>query len=194
MTIISTPWMRPAAPCAGSSRRATPCTPPRPSPGVWSTWGAMTIISTPWMRPTAPCAGSSRRARDVYSSPAISGGVVYVGSEDNYIYALDATNGTLRWKFKTGYSVYSSPAISGGVVYAGNEDNYIYALDAAKGTLRWKFKTEDTVGSSPAVSGGRGLRGKRRPLSVRAQIGSAGKSNSPATNGRANGNCCRGGC
>jgi hypothetical protein len=90
----------------------------------------------------------------VFSSPAISSGVVYFGSYDNYLYALDAGTGQEKWKFKTGDGVFSSPAISGGVVYFGSWDNYLYALDAGTGQEKWKFKAGDEVNSSPAISGG----------------------------------------
>ncbi len=90
----------------------------------------------------------------VYSSPAASGGVVYVGSTDNNIYALDTLTGVLKWKYTTGGAVYSSPAVSGGVVYAGSGDNNVYALDAATGNLKWKYTTGGFIESSPAVSGG----------------------------------------
>jgi outer membrane protein assembly factor BamB len=55
----------------------------------------------------------------VYSSPAVAAGVVYIGSKDDYVYALDASTGDLLWGYKTGSSVYSSPAVAGGVVYVG---------------------------------------------------------------------------
>jgi outer membrane protein assembly factor BamB len=38
--------------------------------------------------------------------------VVFVGSHDDYLYALDAKTGAERWRFKTGYRVYSSPAVT----------------------------------------------------------------------------------
>jgi outer membrane protein assembly factor BamB len=77
------------------------------------------------------------------SSPAVSDGVVYVGSGDGHVYALDATTGALRWKFRTGNAVHGSPAVSGGIVYVGSFDSYFYALAAATGGLVWKFKTGD---------------------------------------------------
>ena len=64
----------------------------------------------------------------VYSSPAVVDGVVYVGSYDGYVYALDAATGEMIWRFHTGYNVYSSPAVVDGVVYVGSEDDHVYAL------------------------------------------------------------------
>ena len=100
---------------------------------------------------------------DLYlSSPAIVDGVVYVGSGDGNVYALDALTGRLRWRFQTGDVVHSSPAVVDGVVYVGSWDRYMYALDARRGTPIWKFQTgQDTVihnqvgiQSSPTVVGG----------------------------------------
>jgi len=79
---------------------------------------------------------------DVYlSSPAIWNGAVYFGSGDGNVYALDATTGSLRWKFKTGDVVHASPAIADGRLYIGSWDSYFYALDAATGKELWRFKT-----------------------------------------------------
>jgi outer membrane protein assembly factor BamB len=96
------------------------------------------------------------------SSPALWNGAVYFGSSDGNVYALDASSGALKWKFKTGDVVHSSPAIADGVLYIGSWDTYLYALDAASGTEKWRFKTgEDPVAhnhigiqSSPAVVDG----------------------------------------
>jgi eukaryotic-like serine/threonine-protein kinase len=81
---------------------------------------------------------------DVFlSSPTVENGVVYVGSGDHDVYALDARSGELRWKFQTGDVVHASPAVAGGIVYVGSWDRYFYALDAHSGALRWKFETGD---------------------------------------------------
>ena len=64
----------------------------------------------------------------VWSSPAVLDGVVYFGSFDGYLYAVDINTGQEQWKFKTDAGVFSSPAVSDGVVYFGNYDGYIYAL------------------------------------------------------------------
>ena len=76
---------------------------------------------------------------EVISSPAVVAGVVYVGSDDGYLYAIDETAGELHWKFKTGSRIPSSPAVAGGIVYFASYDGNLYAVDAASGKLRWKF-------------------------------------------------------
>lgn len=77
----------------------------------------------------------------ILSSPAASGGVLYIGSGDHFLYALDAGTGELRWKFRTDGRITSSPAVSEGLVFFGSFDSNFYAVDAATGKLKWKFKT-----------------------------------------------------
>jgi len=77
----------------------------------------------------------------VFSSPAISKGVAYIGSGDNNLYAVSIATGKLLWKFSTGGSVHSSPSVNNGRVCFGSFDGYYYALDARTGKLLWKFKT-----------------------------------------------------
>lgn len=77
----------------------------------------------------------------VISSPAVANGIVYVGSTDSNLYAVDAASGTLKWKFETGSWVVASPAVEKGVIYFGCYDSSFYAVDAATGQLKWKFQT-----------------------------------------------------
>jgi hypothetical protein len=90
----------------------------------------------------------------IKSSPAVAGGLVFVGSSDNETYALTATTGTLKWRFKTGGSVLSSPAVAGGLVFVGSDDGNVYALSASTGIPAWIYMTHGAVESSPAVAGG----------------------------------------
>lgn len=90
----------------------------------------------------------------VYSSPAIVDGVVYYGSDDNRIYALDAETGEEVWTYTTGGRVLTSPAVAGGIVYAGSYDNSLYALDKDTGTMLWSFPMESWVTVDPVVADG----------------------------------------
>src|SRR5664279_3250532 len=76
---------------------------------------------------------------EVISSPAIVAGVVYVGSTDGNLYAIDEQSGTQRWKFKTGARIPSSPAVANGLIFFGSYDGYFYAVDISTGKLKWKF-------------------------------------------------------
>ena len=82
----------------------------------------------------------------VSSSPAVANGVAYVGSDDDDVYALEATTGALLWKHATGAQIESSPAIADNVVYVGSDDDNLYALDASTGALLWKYTTGGIAG------------------------------------------------
>jgi outer membrane protein assembly factor BamB len=96
------------------------------------------------------------------SSPTVANGKVYFGGGDGNVYAVDAQNGALVWKFSTKDVVHSSPAVVNNVVYIGSWDSYLYAIDGETGLEKWSFKSgEDNtihnqVGfqSSPAVVDG----------------------------------------
>jgi outer membrane protein assembly factor BamB len=100
---------------------------------------------------------------DVFlSSPTVANGIVYFGSGDHNVYALDVATGTLKWKFKTGDVVHASPAVVNNVVYIGSWDRNMYALDATSGTRLWQYQTgadsaiynQVGIASSAAVNNG----------------------------------------
>jgi outer membrane protein assembly factor BamB len=92
----------------------------------------------------------------VESSPAVWNGVVYVGSDDNNVYALKASTGAKLWSYLTGNYVISSPAVENGVVYAGSEDGNVFALNASTGALLWSYLPfpGESVLSSPTIVNG----------------------------------------
>ena len=71
------------------------------------------------------------------SCPVVAGGMVYIGSEDNNLYALNASTGTLVWNYTTGYYVDTDPTVVNGIVYVGSVDSNVYALNATTGHLVW---------------------------------------------------------
>jgi outer membrane protein assembly factor BamB len=90
----------------------------------------------------------------IQGSPAVAGGLVYIGSDDGNVYALRASDGRERWRFQTGDAVASSPTIADGTVYVGSYDGNLYALDASDGRERWRFPVGPDFRSSPAVVDG----------------------------------------
>src|SRR5205085_2120543 len=98
----------------------------------------------------------------IVSSPVYRDGVVYIGSDDGAVYAVDAATGRQRWVRPTRGPVSSTPAVVDGTVYVTSYDGRLYALDAGTGALRWRFQggqdpsIHNQVGfqSSPAVVDG----------------------------------------
>lgn len=103
--------------------------------GVYPTAGPQQLTGTKW---------TFKTDGPVIGSPAIADGVVYIGSTDGNLYALDQESGKQKWKFKTFASrqVTSTPTIANGLVYFGGFDGILYALDVQTGTVKWTFVFE----------------------------------------------------
>jgi outer membrane protein assembly factor BamB len=106
-------------------------------------------------------------------------GALYVGSDDGYLYCLDAATGKLRWKHRAGPSdemvlgngrlisrwpVRGGAAIRGGILYfaAGiwpSEGVFVYALNPRTGKIIWKNDSSGGIfmgqphGGASAASG-----------------------------------------
>ncbi len=92
---------------------------------------------------------------EVDSTPAVAGGVVYIGSQvERAVLALDAATGQERWRVAVGKPINSSPVVVDGALYIGAADGNVYALDREDGTERWRFATGGAVSSSPTVVDG----------------------------------------
>ena len=95
------------------------------------------------------------------SSPVVAEGIIYFGTGEGQIYALDEVSGEALWTFETADTVHSSPAIAHATVYVGNMESRLYALDALTGEERWHFQAgtetnyynQHGLQSSPLVAG-----------------------------------------
>src|SRR5262249_41900622 len=94
----------------------------------------------------------------VLSSTAVVNGVVYVGTNDGNLYALDANTGTVNWKSGIGGEIDSSPAVVNGRVYVGtsigDSAGLIDALNATTGALLWAYPAGGWITASPTVVNG----------------------------------------
>ena len=94
---------------------------------------------------------------DIEASPAVTNGVVYVGSFDGYpdnLFALNAQTGDILWQYETTTGQIQGEgalAVSNGVLYVGTNLG-LEALNAKTGALLWK---ETSLGGGrPTVSSG----------------------------------------
>ncbi|MBN1263023.1 MAG: PQQ-binding-like beta-propeller repeat protein [Candidatus Pacebacteria bacterium] len=71
------------------------------------------------------------------TNPLVVDGSVYAGNRDGYFYALNASNGNLKWKYKTNGPILFSAAYKDGVIYLASNDAHAYALNT-NGSLKWK--------------------------------------------------------
>jgi outer membrane protein assembly factor BamB len=64
----------------------------------------------------------------LYSSPAVVDSVVFVGSQDNNVYAFAASSGAYVWTYVAVDGVWSSPAVANSIMCVGSVDGKIYAF------------------------------------------------------------------
>ena len=88
----------------------------------------------------------------VESSPAVgSDGTVYAGSWDGNLYAINPTNGVVKWQFATGLYIYGSPAVGpDGIIYVGAGDFTLHAI-LPSGVEAWHWLGTSLIASSPAI-------------------------------------------
>lgn len=89
---------------------------------------------------------------EMQSSPAISKGNIYFGTNAGKVHAL-GTGGDHKWTFKAQGAVTTSPAVTETTVYIGDDAGYMYALRTNDGSKRWAFRADDSIRSSPTVAG-----------------------------------------
>ncbi|MHA1840314.1 MAG: beta-alanine-activating enzyme beta-propeller domain-containing protein [Candidatus Ranarchaeia archaeon] len=89
------------------------------------------------------------------SSPAVSNGRVYIGSNDGGVYCLNGVTGALLWHYSTGSDVPSSPTVFNERVYIGSYDSKIYCFNASTGAILWTYTTGGLILSSPAIMDGK---------------------------------------
>jgi outer membrane protein assembly factor BamB len=99
-----------------------------------------------------PGTGSDIESSPVLAIDPVDGNLtVYIGSDDDNVYAINADTGAEKWRFDTGANVISSPIVDlDGTIYVGSDNGNIYAINP-NGTQKWFFPTGGQVRSSPAI-------------------------------------------
>lgn len=110
-------------------------------------------------------AESDRKAGTSFTPPVVAGGIVYAAIHQlggnpgvpGAVLALDAGNGSLRWRFDlpSGPSaqIVGPVVVAGGIAYVGASDHSVYALDANTGANKWQFRTGNKVWAGVALDG-----------------------------------------
>jgi hypothetical protein len=77
----------------------------------------------------------------VPSAPVVAAGKVFISDIDVHIvYALNAADGKVAWKYAAAGRVDSPPTYYKGMLLFGSLDGWVYCLRASDGALVWKFK------------------------------------------------------
>ena len=92
---------------------------------------------------------------NIIESPVVvANGVVYFGSIDNNVYAVNATSGARVWSYGTNAAVQCGIAVADGAVYASSFEGSLYRLDASNGAKIWSYPAGSVSAASVAVADG----------------------------------------
>lgn len=108
-------------------------------------------------------AWSFRTGATIRSSPTLVGDHLFFGSDDDFVYCVDARTGNLRWKsndrgksFPLSDDAVGSPTYYNGVVYINSADLKMWAIQADTGRVMWLQRLiAPSVDISPVASNGR---------------------------------------
>lgn len=91
---------------------------------------------------------------ELRGSPVFDNNTIYVGSYDNNLYSINASNGQFNWKYPSEAGIVSKPALAEGCVFFGSEDARLYSILIRTGKLAWTYPTGGPVRSSPRIAEG----------------------------------------
>lgn len=87
-------------------------------------------------------------------APVLADGVLYVGSTDGNLYAIEAATGKSLWRHSAGAPIYAGVALSGPtVIIAGCFDGTVLALDRRDGTELSRARIGGPIVSTPMIAG-----------------------------------------
>ncbi|MXV73410.1 PQQ-binding-like beta-propeller repeat protein [Candidatus Poribacteria bacterium] len=140
-----------------SSDAMEPVTPPRAED--WHTFmydlGFSGISPDKSLAPPLKLLWKFKTGGPLYASPVIANGILYIGSTDGKLYALDAKQWGVKWVFDAGDAIRYSAAVFGDQVYFSARNNKVYALNAKTGEKLWEFKSKNWMDAPPIVTDNR---------------------------------------
>ncbi len=101
-----------------------------------------------------PLLGWPFRSGSVFArGPEVSESLVFIGSPDKHVYAVNVATGRLEWKIYVNSPVTSECAVSGTSLYFGTEDGRLCSIDIVNRRIRWCFQTGGPVATKPLPAG-----------------------------------------
>lgn len=94
-----------------------------------------------------------RGAPNVFARPDAPP-LILIGSYDNRLYALKASDGTKAWMVETGNYVNGSASLVDGMTVFGGCDGFLYFVNAADGTEKGKVEVSNPIASTVATRNG----------------------------------------
>jgi outer membrane protein assembly factor BamB len=97
---------------------------------------------------------AERDLAGIWTTAALSAdsSTLYFGANKGGIYALNARDGSLKWKFPIFASIYSSPALDArGTLYTASTVGHVYSIDTATGGPLGDYDAVMAVWTAPSI-------------------------------------------
>ena len=145
----------------------------------WSGWGADLMNSRSQTAEAAALRGDDvpklqlkwafgfPNGSSAYGQPAVAGGRLFVGSDNGFVYSLDAATGCVYWSFEAKGGVrtainlgqINTPGGTRHVAYFGDLRANVFAIDAETGAVIWTHRVDPhpfaRITGAPTLANGR---------------------------------------
>ena len=91
---------------------------------------------------------------ELRGSPRFFRDMIFAGSYDKNLYAINSSDGKLLWNYSTEGGIVSQPLIFDNVVYFASEDHRLFAVSIRSGKLLWAYETGGPIRCSPRIAEG----------------------------------------
>jgi outer membrane protein assembly factor BamB len=142
---------------------------------VWKAETGDPIWATPATDPTCGCVYVSSMDHYIYKFKATDGtlitksedlggaivgtpaigtdGILYVGTFNREMLALDPTNLSIKLRYSTQDWVWGGPVLDNDILYFGDLSSSFYALKTSDLTALWRIQANNAIVSTPAITG-----------------------------------------
>ncbi|HEY4712459.1 MAG TPA: PQQ-binding-like beta-propeller repeat protein, partial [Dehalococcoidia bacterium] len=100
------------------------------------------------------CTGTAQ-PKGGWSGPTVHDGVIYVGTTDGRVVAINSSTQSEQWTHTITSIIYTTPIVAGNLVYVGTYSGQVYALTIDRGTERWVYPRTGSMGAivgSPVIA------------------------------------------
>jgi hypothetical protein len=88
----------------------------------------------------------------IKGAPVVAEGVVFAGSMDKCLYAVNAENGKELWRFEADSALEAGALYNDGRVFIGSDNGTFYAIDAQTGKAVWTFEAGGQIAGAATIA------------------------------------------
>ena len=89
-----------------------------------------------------------------YAAPALNNELIFIGSRDKHLHAVNRESGKRAWRFKTGSRIDGGAIVFRDAVVFGSGDGRLYALKPSDGSEIWRLDLGEGISSDLAFANG----------------------------------------